>query len=182
MTGGRQPDDEFVDGDFVDANVVTEDEGSQPRAGSPKDKSTTNSDDEFQGSEETFQGFSDDGDDDKDGRYNFLSEAGKALYSLPHVRTLNFRCDSSGLPIMEPLEDVLRVEASLLQMRGIELPPLLACRGCQAREGPFSSCVIGSLPDGRKLYRGACANCSWVDGGISCSIGCAFTFSFLNAC
>jgi hypothetical protein len=111
-------------------------------------------------------------------RFAALSDFGKVLYHLPHARSLQRRVESSGVSVPFNTETPERLEAALLQMKGVELLLSMSCFSCRNGQGPFPFCVTGALPDGRKLFDGACSNCIYTGKSRYCTLGCLSFYSF----
>ncbi|RDW79213.1 DUF3716 domain-containing protein [Aspergillus mulundensis] len=91
--------------------------------------------------------------------------------ALPAVRDLDWRTDRRKRPVHRSRLDEFTLLASYIQTRGTVVEKGKICLGCMHRQGPWQSCVVGSLSEGPEVgpeeagkRRRACANC-WTQPG-----------------
>ncbi|KAF7713100.1 Uncharacterized protein PECH_001872 [Penicillium ucsense] len=93
----------------------------------------------------------------------FRTELDQFLLAMTIWRDVDWRQDPRPCPNKQ------KYRAAFTQQVGRVVPSDRTCSGCRAGNGPFKSCCVVA-PAGTPLFRGACANCAFLQTGTSCSL------------
>ncbi|KAJ5485504.1 hypothetical protein N7539_005492 [Penicillium diatomitis] len=93
----------------------------------------------------------------------FRTELDQLLLAMTIWRDVDWRQDPRPCPNKQ------KYRAAFTQQVGRVVPSDRTCSGCRAGNGPFKSCCV-VVPAGTPLFRGACANCAFLQNGTSCSL------------
>ncbi len=112
--------------------------------------------------------------EDLDGQHHRIivepqSKIAKAIATLPIERTVMWRRDSNGYPVIKDIVSAANRDAIILHSRGSELAENDACIRCVSDMGPFLGCVADQNSSPPMGY-GACSNCIWGAHPDRCSL------------